>query len=132
MMYAYLIHLSANMWRKKGQKSTNIKDEEDAIYHEEMCCDRETWRKITDFLPECGINTLLIDVGDGIQFDRHPEISIPGAWSKDKLKKELSVIWKDDGGQTITNADGMVVPGVTVTERPDVFKVEANAFCRLP
>ena len=90
MMYAYLIHLSANMWRKKGQKSANIKDEEDAIYHEEMCCDRETWRKITDFLPECGINTLLIDVGDGIQFDRHPEISIPGAWSKEELKAELA------------------------------------------
>ena len=44
----------------------------------------------------------------------------------DKLKKELSVIWKEDGSQTITNADGMVVPGVTVTERPDVFKVEVR------
>lgn len=90
MMYAYLIHLSANMWRKKGQKSANIKDEEDAIYRDEMYCDRETWRKITDFLPSCGINTLLIDVGDGMQFDRHPEISIKGAWSKAELKEELN------------------------------------------
>lgn len=45
-------------------------------------------------------------------------------WSE--LKKELTVIWNEDGGQTIVNADGLIVPGITVTERPDVFKVEVK------
>ena len=43
-------------------------------------------------------------------------------WSA--VKKGLGVIWQEDGSQTITNADGLIVPGVTVTERPDVFRVE--------
>lgn len=43
-----------------------------------------------------------------------------------ELKKELSVIWKEDGDQQIVNADGLILPGVKVTERPDVFKVEVK------
>lgn len=43
-----------------------------------------------------------------------------------ELKKELSVIWKEDGDQQIVNADGLILPGVKVTERPDVFKVEVR------
>ena len=38
-----------------------------------------------------------------------------------ELKKELSVV-----GDAIVNADGLIVPGVTVMERPDVFKVEVK------
>lgn len=43
-----------------------------------------------------------------------------------ELKKELTVIWQEDGSQMITNADGEIVPGVTVTERPDKFVVEVK------
>lgn len=42
-----------------------------------------------DYLPTQGFNTVLIDVGDAIQYETHPEISIKGAWSKDKMKKQL-------------------------------------------
>ena len=43
-----------------------------------------------------------------------------------ELKKELSVIWHEDGSQTVANGDGLIVPGVTVTERPDKFVVEVK------
>ena len=55
-----------------------------------MLCQRETWRKVTDFLPSCGINTLIIDIGEGVRLDSHPEIAIEGAWSKDELRAELA------------------------------------------
>ena len=35
---------------------------------------------------------LLIDIGDGIKYDSHPEVSAPDAWDKDFLKKKLSEI----------------------------------------
>lgn len=89
-IWAILLHLGTNCWRKKGQVSINKKDEEDSIFREELYCDEETWRKVTEFLPSCGINTLVIDVADGVQYDRHPEISVKGAWSKEKLKAELA------------------------------------------
>lgn len=86
---AFLIHLGSNNWRKKGYNDGTYLDDEDFIFREKMNCDKEVWRKVTDFLPECGINTLVIDVEDGVVYDKHPEISIPGAWTKAELKEEL-------------------------------------------
>lgn len=83
MMWAYLIHLSTNMWGEPGTPWPM------APWRDELTTHHETWRKVIDFLPSQGFNTLVIDVGDAIQYETHPEISIPGAWSKDKLKKEL-------------------------------------------
>lgn len=86
---AFLMHLGTNNWRKRGYDDGTYLDDEDFIYRDKMNCDKEVWRKVTDMLPEFGINTLLIDVEDGVVYDRHPEISIPGAWTKAELKEEL-------------------------------------------
>ena len=84
MMWAYLIHLADNMWADEGCPLNWI-----GTYYPELSVDEKVWRKVIDFLPSQGINTVVIDVGDAIQYERHPEISIKGAWSKDKLKQEL-------------------------------------------
>lgn len=82
-MWAYLMHLSDNMW---GDPGAEIPVGE---YHSELSVDETVWKETIDFLPSQGFNTVLIDVGDAIQYETHPEISVKGAWSKDKLKKEL-------------------------------------------
>ena len=89
-IWAYLIHLGTNCWRQKGQASSRFRDEEDAIYRDKLYCDKETWNKVTAFLPTCGINTLLIDVADAVQYERHPELAVEGAWTKAELKEELA------------------------------------------
>lgn len=89
-IWAYLMHLGSNMWTKKGRVTTGIRHEEDFTYKDKMFCQRDTWRKVTDFLPSCGINTLIIDIGEGVRLDSHPEIAIEGAWSKDELRAELA------------------------------------------
>ena len=85
-MWAYFIHLSDNMWM-----DTWI-DKSIAPFYEELSVDENVWRKVLEFLPSQGFNTVLIDVGDAMQYERHPEISVKGAWSKDKLRKELNYI----------------------------------------
>ena len=82
-MWAYLMHLSDNMW---GDPWSRIRW---ARYFPELATDETVWKNTIDFLPENGFNTVLIDVGDAIEYERHPEISVKGAWSKDKLKTEL-------------------------------------------
>ncbi len=82
MMWAYLIHLGVRMWEDGGINA--LKD-----YEEESFTNDEIWREITDFLPSQGFNTIVIDVGEAMQYESHPEIAGEGAWSKDKLKKEL-------------------------------------------
>lgn len=91
-IWAFLIHLGTNCWAKKGAVADFPRPEEGFLFREEMFCDKETWRKVIDFLPTKGFNTLLIDVADGVQYDRHPEIAVKGAWSKDELRAELSYL----------------------------------------
>lgn len=83
-MWAYLIHLTTNVGGEPGA------DMPLAPWRDHLVTDDETWRKTIDFLPQCGFNTVVIDVGDAIQYETHPDISIPGAWTKDKLKSELN------------------------------------------
>jgi len=63
-----------------------------SVFREELSTDDEVWRQTVEFLPSQGINTVVIDVGDGIEYESHPEISTKGAWSKDRMKKELDYI----------------------------------------
>ena len=83
MIWAYLIHLSTNMW---GDPGSNVPY---SGFEDKLVTDEETWISVTSFLPECGINTLVIDLGDAVKYESHPEIAVSGAWSKEKLKKEL-------------------------------------------
>lgn len=85
-MWAYMLKLGANMWGDEGSTHKY------SIFRETLITDDKIWRETVDFLPSQGINTVLIDVGDGMQYESHPEISTIGAWSKDKLRKELDHI----------------------------------------
>ena len=91
-IWAFLIHLGSNMWTKKGKTLTGIRHEEDFTYKDKMFCQREVWTKVVDFLPSCGINTFVIDIGEGVRLDSHPEIATEGAWSKEELRAELARI----------------------------------------
>jgi len=90
LMWAYLIHLSCHMWDDKLSEPRGLFL--DPMWEDENKTDVEIWDKVIKSLAEYKINTLLIDVGDGIQYESHPEISAPDAWSKDFLKQKLSEI----------------------------------------
>ncbi len=87
MMWAMLIHLGSNMWSKPGEKKRFTQDT--LPYHETMFADKDTFRKVIDFMAECGMNTAVIDMGEGVKLDSHPELAIEGSWTKDEFKVEL-------------------------------------------
>jgi len=59
-------------------------------YNENISTEIDAWDKIVAFMAERKYNLALIDVGDGIKYESHPEISAPNAWDKDFLKKKLA------------------------------------------
>ena len=83
MVWAFFLKLGANMWGDEGG------DNRYAPFFPRMITDARVWEEVVDFLPAQGFNTVLIDVGDGVQYDSHPEVSIPGAWDKDRVKQAL-------------------------------------------
>lgn len=90
LIWAYLIHLSAHMW--DDEYSPNRGWYVPSWYTDKNNTDIEVWDTTVKYLAETGFNTLLIDVGDAVLYESHPEISAPDAWTKDFLKKKLDEI----------------------------------------
>ncbi len=60
-----------------------------AKYQECNDVDLETWDNTVRFAAEQGVNMILVDVGDMLRYEKHPEIAAPDAWSKDFMRKKL-------------------------------------------
>lgn len=90
MMWAYLIHLSMHMWEDETSKGRGLYVPK--TYRETNDVDLRVWDSTVKYLGEHKYNTLLIDVGDAVKYERHPEISAPDAWDKDFFKKKLDEI----------------------------------------
>ena len=84
MMWTFFLSLSTNMWADSDE------DVFDSPFENHLTVDDAVWRKIIDYLPSHGFNSVLIDLGDAIQYETHPEIAISGAWSKEKMREELN------------------------------------------
>jgi len=89
-MWTYLIHLSTHMWLDEHfkQKSWFMQHP----FPETNDVDLEIWDDTVKYLSECQYNTLIIDMGDAVKYESHPEICAPDAWDKDLFKKKLDEI----------------------------------------
>ncbi|MFA5858709.1 MAG: Tat pathway signal protein [Elusimicrobiota bacterium] len=87
MIWAYLIHISYNMWCDCDAPELNKMSF--AKYSPSLRCDDSLWNDVTSELSKTGMNMLIIDLGDGIKYESHPEIAVENAWPVEKLKTEL-------------------------------------------
>lgn len=74
-IWAALMHLSMNMWYPQK---------------DHIPFDDEVWDCFLEKAAETGINMVVLDVGDGVQFKSHPEISLPDSWSAERVHKEVA------------------------------------------
>ena len=88
-MWAYLIHLGSNMWDDRYAQNPAVPFPAIPKYREELLAPKDVWTKVTDFLAEAGLNTLVIDLGEGVQYASHPELGAKGAWTVAELRAEL-------------------------------------------
>lgn len=89
MIRANLIHLSYNMWRDRAFTDADPPDKKEIHYAPRLRFDEPLWREIVAAMARAGMNMALLDLGDAVQYRRHPEIAIEGAWSREKLRHEL-------------------------------------------
>ena len=85
-MWALMVYLSENEW------STPFNDQLKKT--NELTFDEDFWEYIKKGAQEAGFNTILLDVGDGVQYASHPEISLKGAWSKKRVREEIECLRK--------------------------------------
>lgn len=91
MIWSMLLHLSFNFWDNRPD-SISLQELSHRLRSDDMRCDDETWNATLQALKQNGANQVIIDLGDGVRFDSHPEIALKDAWSKNKLYDELNKI----------------------------------------
>lgn len=52
--------------------------------------DDSVWNTLLNEMATVGMNMVVLNIGNCIQYESHPEISIKNAWSHEKLKSELA------------------------------------------
>ena len=85
-IWAALIHLSYNMWMDRPMPELNYAHHTAMPY---MRFDEELWRETLQAMSAAGMNMVLIDLGDAVMYQSHPEIALPDAWTIEHLRKEL-------------------------------------------
>lgn len=85
-----MMRISNHMWDDGSKETTHLMYLPASKYEEENKVNLNTWDHMMKFLSERKYNMLLLDIGDGVKFDSHPEISAPDAWSKEFLKQKIN------------------------------------------
>lgn len=89
MDWAYLAHLSYNMWLDREAPELNAPHSYLSA-QPYLRFDESLWNDLLPMMVDADINMVVIDLGDGVKYGSHPEIAVEGAWSIDKLKGELA------------------------------------------
>ena len=72
------------IWGLMANLTTNNGGKKDTIVFED-----EAWEKILEACAKAKINTLLLEVGDGICYGSHPELEVKGAWTRQRAHAEV-------------------------------------------
>jgi hypothetical protein len=59
-------------------------------FAEELTCDDDLWEELTQQMADNGLDLLMIDLGDGVLYNSHPEIAVTNAWTRSRLREELA------------------------------------------
>jgi len=91
LIWAYLVHLSYNMWADCELPHVN-----DGYYGAKsyLRFDVSLWNDMLGAIVSAGMNMVVIDLGDGVKYESHPEIAVKDAWTVDQLKQELKRLRK--------------------------------------
>lgn len=86
-IWGVLLHLSFNMWEDWDAPGREMRS-----YRPYLRFDESLWNDLLHEMASNGLNMVVIDLGDGVLYESHPEIAVQNAWSVSKLKDELHKI----------------------------------------
>lgn len=86
--WGYLIHLGYNMWSDRDYKDAL----EYVVAQPKLRFDDSLWNDLLKKMKDEGVNLLVIDLGEGVQYESHPELAVEGSWTRDRLKEELGKV----------------------------------------
>jgi len=92
LIWANLIHLSYNMWGDRRPHDSYVKNMptgEDCNYQPYLRFDDALWEELVARMVDAGFTMVVLDLGDAVRYESHPEIAVEQAWSTARLVAEL-------------------------------------------
>ena len=86
MLWANLLHLSYNMWGDWDRPAAASPYYNARPY---LRFDDAFWDELITAMVKAGLNGVVLDLGDGVLYDSHPEIAVKNAWTPQRLRKEV-------------------------------------------
>ncbi len=107
-IWAYLIHLGLNNWMEKDVtegayegaepvKSYFAHGGENCSFRcasDKLRCNKKYFRALVEKAAKTGVNTIVIDLAEGLKYETHPELAVEGAWTPAQLSEEITYIKK--------------------------------------
>lgn len=88
-IWGCLLHLSFNMWEDYISPKYPVRG-----FRSDLRLSESLWNDALKKMVSEGMNMVVIDLGDAIKYESHPEIAVNNAWSVSKLRNELIKIRK--------------------------------------
>jgi hypothetical protein len=85
-----LIHVGTNLWYEVGNNRGDDAKIWQSAGSNKMRFDKKIFDELTAYLPKCGINTVVLDLADGIVYESHPELAIEGSIERSELVEMIS------------------------------------------
>ena len=82
LIWSELLHLGQNMWGDTPRAYTPPQ--------KSLSLDVALWNELTEKMSKAGLNMIVIDLGEGVRYESHPELAIEGSWTGDRLREELT------------------------------------------
>ncbi len=95
-IWANLLHLSFDMWE---EATARVPKDADARRRWVLNVrrarpflrfDETLWTELLERMAAAGMNMVVLDLGDAVRYESHPEISVRNAWTPAKLRRELA------------------------------------------
>lgn len=86
-IWAGLLHLSFNMWEEFVSPHRPFRG-----FRPDLRLSESLWDDAINRMVTAGLNMVVIDLGDAVKYESHPEIAVNNAWATDRLRAELKKI----------------------------------------
>ena len=85
-----LIHVGTNLWYEVGNNRGSGEKVWQSAGSEKMRFDKDLFWELVEHAKKCGINTLVLDLADGIVYESHPELAIEGSIERKELLEMIT------------------------------------------
>ena len=83
-----ILPISTNTWKEEGCRANVTHPLETAS--PSLRFDRALFREYTAYLQKNGVDTLILNLGDAVKYESHPEVSLPDALTREELLQEVT------------------------------------------